>query len=62
MAQLSDDDLKTLRVKVTSPQGTTDAAIKVFEAGGFRELVQKGVTAADARSRTLAKELGGSKL
>ncbi|KAF9191242.1 hypothetical protein BGZ51_007562 [Haplosporangium sp. Z 767] len=62
MAQLSSDDLKTLRVKVTSPQGTTDAAIKAFEAGGFRELVQKGVTAADARSRTLAKELGGSKL
>lgn len=62
MAQLSDDDLKTLRLKVTSPQGTTDAAIKAFEAGGFRELVQRGVTAADARSRTLAKELGGSKL
>lgn len=62
MAQSSEDDLKTLRVKVTSPQGTTDAAIKAFEAGGFRELVQKGVTAADARSRTLAKELGGSKL
>ncbi|KAG0052244.1 hypothetical protein BGZ83_002804 [Gryganskiella cystojenkinii] len=62
MAQLSSDDLKTLRVKVTSPQGTTDAAIKAFEAGGFRELIQKGVTAADARSRTLAKELGGAKL
>ncbi|KAF9586389.1 hypothetical protein BGW38_005820 [Lunasporangiospora selenospora] len=62
MAQSSEDDLKTLRVKVTSPQGTTDAAIKTFEAGGFRDLVQKGVAAADARSRTLAKELGGSKL
>ncbi|KAG0035629.1 hypothetical protein BGZ82_005187 [Podila clonocystis] len=62
MAQMSSDDLQTLRVKVTSPQGTTDAAIKAFEAGGFRELVQKGVSAADARSRTLAKELGGSKL
>ncbi|KAG0309693.1 hypothetical protein BGZ98_009451 [Dissophora globulifera] len=62
MAQSSEDDLKTLRVKVTSPQGTTDAAIKAFEAGGFRELVQKGVIAADARSRTLARELGGSKL
>ncbi|GJJ77101.1 pyrroline-5-carboxylate reductase [Entomortierella parvispora] len=62
MAQLSTDDLKTLRIKVTSPQGTTDAAIKAFEAGGFRELVQKGVAAADARSRTLAKELGGAKL
>ncbi|KAF9427407.1 hypothetical protein BGZ94_004977 [Podila epigama] len=62
MAQLSSDDLQTLRIKVTSPQGTTDAAIKAFEAGGFRDLVQKGVTAADARSRTLAKELGGAKL
>lgn len=62
MAQLSTDDLKTLRIKVTSPQGTTDAAIKTFEAGGFRELVQQGVTAADARSRSLAKELGGAKL
>ncbi|KAF9434752.1 hypothetical protein BGZ76_007499 [Entomortierella beljakovae] len=62
MAQMSDDDLKTLRLKVTSPQGTTDAAIKAFEAGGFRELVEKGVAAADARSRTLAKELGGAKL
>ncbi|KAG0374270.1 hypothetical protein BGX24_010627 [Mortierella sp. AD032] len=62
MAQLSSDDLETLRIKVTSPQGTTDAAIKAFEAGGFRDLVQKGVAAADARSRTLAKELGGAKL
>ncbi|KAG0346286.1 hypothetical protein BG004_001994 [Podila humilis] len=62
MAQSSADDLQTLRIKVTSPQGTTDAAIKAFEAGGFRDLVQKGVTAADARSRTLAKELSGSKL
>ncbi|KAF8965163.1 hypothetical protein BGZ46_000650 [Entomortierella lignicola] len=62
MAQSSEDDLKTLRLKVTSPQGTTDAAIKAFETGGFRELVEKGVSAADARSRTLAKELGGSKL
>ncbi|KAK3839718.1 MAG: pyrroline-5-carboxylate reductase [Linnemannia gamsii] len=59
MAQSSTDDLKTLRVKVTSPQGTTDAAIKTFEKGGFRELVAESVNAADARSKSLAAELCG---
>ncbi|KAG0272042.1 hypothetical protein BGZ95_000087 [Linnemannia exigua] len=59
MAQSSDDDLKTLRVKVTSPQGTTDAAIKTFEKGGFRELVAESVKAADSRSKSLAVELCG---
>ncbi|KAG0351018.1 pyrroline-5-carboxylate reductase dimerization-domain-containing protein [Gamsiella multidivaricata] len=59
MAQSSSDDLKTLRVKVTSPHGTTDAAIRTFEKEGFRELVFQGVKAADMRSRSLARELGG---
>lgn len=53
------DTLKTLREKVTSPMGTTDAAIRTFEAGGLRELVFKSVAAADARSKSLAAELGG---
>lgn len=60
MAQSSSDDLKTLRVKVTSPQGTTDAAIKTFEKGGFRDLVAESVKAADQRSKSLAVELCGS--
>jgi len=60
MAQSSSDDLKTLRVKVTSPQGTTDAAIKTFEKGGFRDLVAESVKAADMRSKSLAAELCGS--
>ncbi|KAF8945610.1 hypothetical protein BGZ47_002323 [Haplosporangium gracile] len=60
MAQSSSDDLKTLRVKVTSPQGTTDAAIKTFERGGFRDLVAESVKAADSRSKSLAVELCGS--
>lgn len=59
MAQSSSEDLKTLRVKVTSPQGTTDAAIKTFEKGGLRELVYESVKAADERSKSLARELGG---
>ncbi|KAI1320912.1 hypothetical protein EDD11_009235 [Mortierella claussenii] len=62
MAQASDDDLKTLRVKVTSPQGTTDAAIKTFEKGGLRELVYQSVKAADSRSKAMAVELGGKEL
>ncbi|KAF9924742.1 hypothetical protein FBU30_005345 [Linnemannia zychae] len=60
MAQSSPDDFKTLRVKVTSPQGTTDAAIKTFEKGGFRDLVAESVKAADHRSKSLAAELCGS--
>ncbi|KAF8978179.1 hypothetical protein BGZ46_006741 [Entomortierella lignicola] len=60
MAQSSSDDLKTLRLKVTSPQGTTDAAIKSFEKGGLRELVFDSVKAADSRSKSLAQELGGN--
>ncbi|KAF9126647.1 hypothetical protein BGW39_006461 [Mortierella sp. 14UC] len=60
MAQSSEDDLKTLRVKVTSPQGTTDAAIKTFEKGGFRDLVAESVRAADSRSKSLAAELCGT--
>ncbi|KAF9910559.1 hypothetical protein EC991_006118 [Linnemannia zychae] len=60
MAQSSADDLKTLRVKVTSPQGTTDAAIKTFEKGGFRDLVSDSVRAADSRSKSLAVELCGA--
>ncbi|KAF9979269.1 hypothetical protein BGZ73_002538 [Actinomortierella ambigua] len=62
MAATSSDDLKTLRMKVTSPNGTTDAAIKSFEAQGFREVVQKALNAAEARGRSLAAELGGAKL
>ncbi|KAF9575434.1 hypothetical protein EC968_003039 [Mortierella alpina] len=62
MAQSSTDDLKTLRVKVTSPQGTTDAAIKTFEKGGLRDLVYQSVKAADSRSKSLAAELGGKDL
>jgi pyrroline-5-carboxylate reductase len=43
-----------LRKKVTSPGGTTEAAIKVFSDGGFGELVTKAVTAARDRSVELS--------
>jgi len=42
-----------LRVQVTSPGGTTAAALARFEEGGFRQLVADAVAAAAARSREL---------
>jgi pyrroline-5-carboxylate reductase len=39
---------------VTSPHGTTEAAIKVFAAHDFQELVAEALTAARDRSRELS--------
>ncbi len=44
-----------LRRKVTSPGGTTEAAIKIFEEGRFGELVGKAIKRACERSRELSK-------
>ncbi len=54
-ARTSGKDLAELRRNVTSPGGTTAAALKVFEEGGFNPLVGKAVEAAYKR----AQELGG---
>jgi len=43
-----------LRRRVTSPGGTTQAAIEAFEAGGFRELVADAIHAATERGRQLS--------
>ena len=43
-----------LREQVTSKGGTTAAALAVFEAGGFRQLVGTAVAAADLRAKELA--------
>ncbi|MEM8750766.1 MAG: pyrroline-5-carboxylate reductase [Pseudomonadota bacterium] len=45
-----------LRINVTSPNGTTAAALEVLMGeGGFPELLEKAVAAATNRSRELAK-------
>jgi len=46
----SDDSPATLREKVTSPNGTTAAGLAQFEESGLREIVNKAVRAAAARS------------
>jgi pyrroline-5-carboxylate reductase len=53
----SDLDAATLRRNVTSPGGTTAAALEVLmaESGGLPELMRKAVAAAARRSRELAK-------
>jgi pyrroline-5-carboxylate reductase len=52
----SSDPPATLRRNVTSPGGTTHAAIETFEAGAFRALVTKAVLAATARGEELGEE------
>ncbi|KAI8097739.1 pyrroline-5-carboxylate reductase [Halteromyces radiatus] len=58
MAQTSEDDLATLRRKVTSPKGTTEAAINSMEANNIRQIMKDAVFAAADRGRELSKELG----
>ncbi|WP_202844352.1 pyrroline-5-carboxylate reductase [Luteimonas saliphila] len=43
-----------LRRRVTSPNGTTQAAIETFEAGGFRALVARAIRAATRRGGELS--------
>ena len=58
MALESDVDPAELRRRVTSPKGTTEAAIKTFQAGGFEALVEQALQAAAHRSAELAEQLG----
>jgi pyrroline-5-carboxylate reductase len=44
-----------LRRKVTSPGGTTEAALRVFAAHNFAQLVSKALTAARDRSKELSE-------
>ena len=58
MALESSDSPAVLRQKVTSPGGTTEAALKTLEDGGLRKLFQQALTDARDRSVELSKLLG----
>lgn len=58
MALESDVDTAELRRRVTSPAGTTEAAIKHFQAQGFEAMVEGALNAANHRSAELAEQLG----
>ncbi|MFK7607735.1 MULTISPECIES: pyrroline-5-carboxylate reductase [unclassified Pseudomonas] len=54
----SDVDAAELRRQVASPGGTTEAAIKSFQADGFAATVEKALSAAAHRSAEMAEQLG----
>ncbi len=54
LLEASDDSPAALRKKVTSPGGTTEAAIKVFDDLNAKEIIKKAVAAAAKRSEELS--------
>ena len=54
LLESSGDSPTTLREKVTSPNGTTAAAIASFNASGLNEIVSQAMSAAAHRSQELA--------
>ncbi|WP_439156290.1 pyrroline-5-carboxylate reductase [Yoonia sp.] len=58
LAENADEDPRQLRVNVTSPNGTTQAALEVLmnPENGFPALLRRAVAAAANRSRELSRE------
>ncbi len=54
-ADKNNEDPSMLRRKVTSPGGTTEAALRIFAEAGFEQLVGRALTAARDRSRELSR-------
>jgi pyrroline-5-carboxylate reductase len=59
MAMESSEPPAELRRRVTSPGGTTERALELFEQGGLRELFAKALTGARDRSEELSRMLAG---
>lgn len=57
MASEESESPARLRERVTSPGGTTQAALDAFSEGGFRELVNTAVAAATTRGQELSNRL-----
>jgi pyrroline-5-carboxylate reductase len=60
MAHAGGEPPAVLRQRVTSPKGTTAAALDVLATGGFGPLVGEAIAAATRRGGELAVELGRS--
>lgn len=60
MARDSDGDLARLRAEVTSKGGTTEAALRSFEAANLRGIVATALGAATDRGREMAQTFGQS--
>jgi len=57
LALESEDDVVTLRKKVTSPKGTTEQAIKVFDERQLSSIIEAGMQAAIQRAQALTASL-----
>jgi pyrroline-5-carboxylate reductase len=58
MARDSDGDLARLRAEVTSKGGTTEAALRSFDAANLRGIVAAALGAATDRGREMARAFG----
>jgi pyrroline-5-carboxylate reductase len=58
LAHGGDGDLARMRAEVTSKGGTTEAAVKSFEAADLRGIVARALEAATRRGRELAAQFG----
>ncbi|GAB4437227.1 MAG: pyrroline-5-carboxylate reductase [Rhodocyclaceae bacterium] len=58
LARASDEPLAALRERVTSKGGTTEAALRVFDAEGVGRAIRAAVLAACERGRELGASLG----
>jgi pyrroline-5-carboxylate reductase len=58
MAIESGKPLDELRKNVTSPGGTTEKAIAIFEENNIREIYHRALTGAKQRSEELAELMG----
>lgn len=58
LAAQSPDSIATLRERVTSKGGTTEAALQRFAAQGIAEAIRQGIDAAHARGQELGDQLG----
>ncbi len=59
MANETGESAESLRRKVTSPGGTTEAALKRLSAGDFEAALRQALEAARDRAVALGEELGG---
>ncbi|HTY98211.1 MAG TPA: pyrroline-5-carboxylate reductase, partial [Rhodocyclaceae bacterium] len=53
LAEASPDSVATLRQRVTSKGGTTEAALRSFDADGIKAAIERGIVAAQERGREL---------
>ncbi len=58
LAHSGDGDLARLRAEVTSKGGTTEAALRSFDAANLRAIVEQALAAATDRGRQLAEQFG----